>query len=1210
VKAEAFSTEKRDLLELLLREEDVGVESANGVSFQGTQVDGNDAFPLSFSQRRLWFLDQLEPGSAFYNFPLAVPFNVAVNAAVLERAINEIVRRHEPLRTVFTAVHGEPVQVVLPALALPLTVIELRHLSREAQDAEMIRLGAEMAQRPFDLSQGPLLRTALLRRDQEEHVFLLVMHHIISDGWSLGIFWRELIALYNAFYINRPSPLPDLPIQYADFAVWQRQRLQGETLAGLVAYWKQQLANIPALQLPTDRPRQPVMSYRGAFQEIVMPAALTQALRTLSQREGATLFMTLFAAFAALLQRYTGQDDIVVGSYVASRDHAEVEDLIGFFVNTLVLRADLTGDPTFRTLLGRVREMALNAYAHQELPFEKLVEELQPERDLSRNPLFQVSFQLFSAQIDRGAPTASDGAPTIDINRGMAIFDIAVNIWDSPDGLSGHVEYSTDLFDPATMARFVGHFRTLLKSIVATPDARLSVLQILTDAEHRQLFVEWNDTGAPTPDLCVHELFEQQARRSPDAVAVTAEGRDVSYEVLNRRANRLAHRLREQGLDREAPIGICVERGIDMMVGILGILKAGAAYLPLDPSYPPGRLAFMLEDSGAKILLSERRTAHRLPPHGATTLLLDEESIYAGRSDTDPAIAMAADDLCYVIYTSGSTGMPKGVMSPHRATVNRLQWMWTRYPFAPGEAISQKTALSFVDSVWEMFGGLLKGVKTVVLPDETVRDPRRFVGALAAAKVSRIVLVPSLLRALQTSGIDLADEVPLLKYWVLSGEAFPYELYVELHRSVPAATVLNLYGSSEVAADVLCCDLSTTEPTNRSVPIGRPIANTKVYILDRQHNVVPVGVPGELYVGGQCLARGYHNRPELTAEKFVVGSLRDLTVDRLYRTGDLVRYRPDGEIEFLGRLDHQVKVRGSRIELGEIEAALAEHGRVAEVVASVIQDREDTKLVAYVVPAPNDRTDAVADPNLELASRWQTVWDETYLNSTEGDGSFNIVGWNSSYGSEPIPAVEMRQWVDQTVERALSFKPRRVLEIGCGTGLILLRVAPLCTHYVGTDFSNVALDRVRAELARTPDKYRHVRLLERAATELDGFDEPFDLVIINSVIQYFPGIEYLTEVLRRAIRLTAATGSLLIGDVRSLPLLRALHASIELHHAPDTLATDVLQARIHKRVAEESELVVDPRVPNRSPLASVIRLPAGDAPFSLLKLTRVVGALA
>jgi amino acid adenylation domain-containing protein len=1179
VKTRAFSSEKRELLELLLKEQEVGSAPAQAAVFHPIQIDGKDAFPLSFSQRRLWFLDQLEPGSAFYNFPLAVPFNNPVNTVVLEKAINEIVKRHEALRTIFTAVAGEPMQIILPELRVPLAIIDLRHLSREVQDTELIRLGAEMAQRPFDLASGPLLRTALLRRDQQEYIFVLVMHHVISDGWSLGVFWRELIELYNSFYVNRPSPLPDLAIQYADFAVWQRQRLQGEHLFDLLSYWKRKLSNIPVVHLPTDRPRPAVLSYRGAFQEIAVPGPLTHALRAISQREEATLFMTLFAAFAVLLQRYTGQDDIVVGSYVAGRDHAELEDLIGFFINTLVLRADLSGNPPFRTLLRRIRETALDAYAHQELPFEKLVEELQPERDLSRNPLFQVSFQLFSAQVDRSSPTVAKGAPTIDLNRGMAIFDIAVNIWDGPDALTGHIEYSTDLFDAATIARLAGHYQTLLWSIVTNPDEKLSALQILSEQEQRQLLHDWNETSATIPHFCVHQLFEQQVERSPRATAITVEGWDLSYDELNRRANRLTYRLRQLGVKREMPVGICVERGINMIVGILGILKAGGAYVPLDPSYPGERLTFMLEDSDARIVLIEERTASRLPKQSVATLRLDDERVFDGCNDANPETAATPEDLCYVIYTSGSTGKPKGVMSPHHATVNRLQWMWTEYPFEPGEIVCQKTALSFVDSIWELFGGLLKGLKTVVLLDETVKDPRKFITALAAAKVSRVVLVPSLLRALLNSGIDLANELPALKYWTASGEVLPYDVYAEFRQNVPGAKILNLYGSSEVAADVLCCDLSTTELTTRSVPVGRPISNTKVYVLDRYHNLVPIGVPGELYVGGQCLARGYHKRPDLNAEKFINVRLADNN-NCLYKTGDLVRYRNNGQIEFVSRLDHQVKVRGHRIELGEIEATLSEHNQVGEVIASVVETAEDNRLIAYVVPVQGN-AEAATDPRQELTSRWQAVWDETYHNSVHADGSFNIVGWNSSYTGEPIPPAEMHQWVDQTVSRALSFKPKRVLEIGCGTGLILLRVAPYCTHYVGTDFSKGAIDHVRREMKKTPGKFGHVHLYERSASDLEDLEEPFDLIIFNSVIQYFPNVEYLTNVLKKAICLTTPTGILLIGDVRSLPLLRALHTSVELQRAPDTLTVEVLQSRIQKQVAEENELAVHPALFHR-----------------------------
>src|SRR5690349_18248453 len=1172
MKVQPLSAEKRSLLEKLLKEQEAPQHTEQPPALD-LHLEGKDAFVLSFSQRRLWFLDQLEPGSAFYNFPLAVPFNVAVNAAVLQRSINEIVRRHEALRTVFDQVDGEPVQVVLPEMTLPLDVVDLRTIDKESQNAELTRLAAELAQRPFDLASGPLLRTTLLRRGPEDNVFLLVIHHIVSDGWSLGVFWRELVALYNAFYVSRLSPLPELPIQYADFAVWQRDRLRGESLDALLSYWRKQLDGMPTLQLPTDRPRPAVPTYRGAFHEISIPRPLNDGLRALAQREGATLFMTLFAVFTVLLQRYTGQHDVVVGSYVAGRDRAELEGLIGFFINSLVLRADLSGDPSFRTLLARVREMALDAYAHQELPFEKLVEELQPERDLGRNPLFQVSFQLFSAQLEGSTPGGPEGAPTIDLNRGMAIFDIAVNIWDGPDGLSGHVEYSTDLFEPATIARLIDHYRTLLKSVVAEPDARISTLTMLGEAEQHRLLAGWNDTRREFAAGSIHELFEHQVERSPDAVAVSCDGDELTYAELNRRANRLARGLRLSGLERGAPVGLCVGRSARMMVAVLAVLKAGGAFVPLDPSYPTERLEFMLKDSGARIVVLERATAGRLAVGRARTILLDDQSAFADESEANLALELTGDDLCYLLYTSGSTGRPKGVLGMHRGTTNRLHWMWEAYPSEPDEVLCQKTALSFVDSIWEMFGGLLQGVKTVVLGDAKVADPRLLVKALAAERVTRIVMVPSLLRAIMASGIDLAGAVPALKYWTLSGEALPYDLCVDFRQDLPHARLLNLYGSSEVAADVLCCDLSKVQVEARAVPIGRPIANTQAYILNGQGSPVPIGVPGELYIGGQAVARGYHERPDLTADSFV---RNPFGAGMLYRTRDQVRYRPDGEIEYLGRLDHQVKIRGYRIELGEIEAALEQHEWVDAAAASVVQSGGDPRLIAHVVAEPEAMSAADGDQTGELASRWRSVWNDTYLGGSGGD--FDTVGWNSSYSSEPLSAAEMREWVEQTVARVASLRPRRVLEIGCGTGMLLLRLAGQCVEYAATDFSPVALDNVRREIAKKPEGYRNVTLFECAATDFTGITGPFDVVILNSVIQYFPSIDYLFQVLRGVLALTTPDARIFIGDVRSQPLLEAFHASVELAHAPDNLPSAALRARIHKQVSVEKELAVDPKV--------------------------------
>ncbi|MBR0820275.1 non-ribosomal peptide synthetase [Bradyrhizobium liaoningense] len=914
-----------------------GAETTSGSAVAETDY----VFPLSFAQQRLWFLHQLEPGNTFYNLPLAVPFNVAVNAAVLKRSINEIVNRHETLRTVFDAIDGEPKQIVRPSLAVPLEVIDLGALSKDEQTAETTRLTAEMAQRPFDLAQGPLLRTALLRRGVQDHVFVLVMHHIISDGWSLGVFWRELIVVYNAFYMSLPSPLEELPIQYADFAVWQRERLQGDRLLELSTYWHKKLDGLPTLQLPVDRPRPPMLSYRGAFQELALPRVLTGALKLLSHREGVTLFMTLLAAFAVLLQRYSGQDDIVIGLPSASRDRKELEGLIGFFINSLVLRVDLSDDPSFRDLLARVRELALDAYAHQELPFEKLVEQLQPERDLSRNPLFQVSFQLFSAPGERSRGIQSADAPPIVVNRGSAIFDLAVNLWEATDEIGGNLEYSTDLFDASTIARLASHFRTLLRSASANPDAKLSRLQLLSDAEQQQILVEWNDTLAAVPQSCVHELFEQWASQIPDALAVAEGEKTLSYGDLNRRANRLAHRLHALGVGPGKLVCLCVERGTSMVVGLLAILKAGGAYVPLDPGYPPDRLATMLEDSDASIVLSELSTSTHLNIKAASLVLLDDNANFDGYDDTNLGCRVSPDDLCYVIYTSGSTGKPKGVSIPHRGLMNLVAWHREAFGISPADRASQVASVAFDACGWELWPYLAAGASVHIVSDEIRTSSRELIKALIEKKIT-IGFLPTPLAQMVLE--DPAHVGLQLRYLLIGGDT--------LTRAVPPGNdfiTVNNYGPTEYSVVATSCALGTDHGLKPS--IGRPIANTRIFVLDRHRNPAPIGVVGELYVGGEGLARGYHNRPDLTAEAFIDSPIPGDAGKKLYKTGDLVRYRSDGMLEYLGRTDAQIKIRGFRIELGEIEVALAEHKDVSDAIVTVVtRAGESNRLVAYVVP--------------------------------------------------------------------------------------------------------------------------------------------------------------------------------------------------------------------------------------------------------------------
>lgn len=908
--------------------------------------------PASLAQQRLWFLDQLEPHSAAYNIPASIRLKTAVDVRALEQSLTALIARHEVLRTTFAAVDGQPMQVIAPSLTVPLRVVDLSALPQTQREDEVLRLANEDVQGPFDLVHGPLLRTALLRLAANEHVLLLTIHHIICDGWSLSVLYQELATLYQAFLAGQPSPLANLPVQYADCVLWQQEWLQGEELASHLAYWKERLAGAPALvALPTDRPRSTAPTAQGSTHLVTLSKDLGEALKALSRQEGVTLYMTLVAAFQTLLYRYSGQDDIVLGTFTAGRTLAETEALLGFFVNTLVLRTDLSVNPTFRELLGRAREVILEAYAHQGVPFDYVVRELHPTRSLGQNPLFQVMLVL--------APPLPDLLPgwepaKIVGETGAAKFDLSLELADRPEGLICAFEYSTDLFDEATIARMAGHWQTLLEGILADPSRRLSDLPLLTELERHRLLVEWNATGAEYPQhVSLGQLFEAQVERTPDMVAAICEDERVTYRDLNQKANQLARHLQHLGVGLETRVGICVHRSLDMLVGLLGILKAGGAYVPLDPSYPPERLAFMLEDAHVPVLLTQQRMIEQLPTHKAKVVYLDATwAAIAQERAEDLDSGATGENLAYLLYTSGSTGKPKGVLGTHRATINRLAWMWQRYPFVPGEVCCQKTALSFVDSVWEVFGPLLQGIPIVIIPELAVKDPPRLLRTLAAHGVTRMVVVPSMLHVLLDVQDELKIQLPSLRYCVSSGEALPGDLARRFARSMPHSVLLNLYGSSEVAADVTSYEVQADE-TLAAIPIGRPIANTQVYLLDQHMQVVPIGVAGELHVGGDGLARGYFNRPELTAQRFIPHLFSAVPGARLYKTGDWARYRPDGNIELVGRLDHQVQIRGMRVELGEPEAALAQHFAVRQAVVTAREDTPgDKRLVAYVVLQP------------------------------------------------------------------------------------------------------------------------------------------------------------------------------------------------------------------------------------------------------------------
>ncbi len=954
---EALSPKQRRLLELRLARENAASGPARE-TIPALPRDGR-AFPLSFAQQRLWFLDQLEPGSPWYNMAIPLRLRGRLDAAAVAAALDELERRHEVLHTVFgLSAEETAVQVIGPVSGRPLPLVDLRALPPAAREAELLSGVRAEGRRPFDLARGPLLRKALFATGEEEHALLLTLHHIVCDGWSLGVLVRELGALYASFARRHPSPLPALPVQYADFAVWQRSHLSGPVLADLVAWWRRQLADMPPLlELPTDRPRPGVQTFRGTTLPVRLPPGTTAAVQALSRRAGATPFMTLLAAFLAVLGRSSRQTDLTVGSPIANRNRTEIEGLIGFFVNTLVLRTGLEGDPPFRELLARVQSVAVGAYAHQDLPFEKLVEEVAPERQLSHNPLFQVMFLLQNAPLPELAVSGLALSP-LPMRSGTSKFDLSLHFWEAEPELIGSFEYNTDLFDAATIIRLADRFVRLLTGAMADPEARISALPLAAPCERWQVLGEWNDTAAVYPrELCLHHLFEAQVERTPDAPAllVAESGARLTYRELDRRASRLAWRLRGLGVGPDVPVAVCLRRSPAMAAAVLAALKAGGAYVPIDPSYPSERLEKMLEISRPRVLLTEEGLRGALPGGGFAVIVLDptgaepEGQERDGLATTGPPAS--PDNLLYVIFTSGSTGVPKGVAMPHRPLVNLVAWQLLHSALPAGAKTVQFASLSFDASCQELFATWAAGGMLVLISEELRLDAAALLHALVRTGVERLFLPFVALQQLAETASERDTFPEALREVDTAGEQLQITRPVAaLFTRLPECRLFNLYGPSEthVATAYALPGPARSWPSLPS--IGVPVANTRIRLLDPALAPVPIGAPGELWIGGDCLARGYLSRPDLTAERFVPDPF-GARGERLYLTGDLARWRPNGTLEFLGRTDQQLKIRGFRVEPGEIEAVLAAHPGVREVAVVVRQDSGGVRrLVAYVVP--------------------------------------------------------------------------------------------------------------------------------------------------------------------------------------------------------------------------------------------------------------------
>jgi amino acid adenylation domain-containing protein len=910
--------------------------------------------PLSHSQQRLWFIRQMDPGSHVYNVPSAIRIKGKLDTEALRRTLHDLIERHESLRTEFFAIDGTPRSRITPQAPVTLEWVDLAHLRQNEREASAMRAALEIGERTFDLSRAPLLCTLLIQMAADEHIFVSVFDHIVTDGLSLGIFLADFRALYAKHIGADAEALPDLTTQFVDYVEWERRSFERGAYNGHVAYWKAQLTGSPSLlQLPTDRPRPPIQTSNGARVLAQMPAALGPRLKALARKENATLFMVLMAAFQVLLHRYTGETDIAVGTAIANRKRPEVGRVIGFFANNIVLRADLSGNPTMRDFIARVRDLALNAYAHQEMPFDVLVDELASRRELDHSPLFQVMLVLQ----DIGFTTfemSGLACEAIELPLRTARLDLAVDVLDLPGGLNVYFEYNTDLFDAATMERMQAHFERLLEDIVDRPEARIGELTMLSGAERDGLLLDFNRTGVPFPgEQTMHGLFEAQVARTPEATAVLFEDKGVTYRELNKRANQLAHYLRAIGVGRGSLVGVWMERSAEMVVALLGVLKAGGAYVPLDPAFPKERIDFMTTDADLKVVVTESRLARMLSAGGLRAVRLDADAAeLALHSGGDPESTTSSRDLAYVIYTSGSTGRPKGVMLEHRSVVNFLQSMQVEPGIAASDRFVAVTTLSFDIAVLEIFGPLTVGGTVVIAPRATALDGVRLAELLEDTGATLLQATPATWRLLIDSGWRGRGDLKML----CGGEALPRDLADKLLGL--GGGLWNMYGPTETT---VWSTLSRVTDTTGAISIGRPIANTQVYILEASNQAAPIGVAGELCVAGAGLARGYLNRDELTAEKFVTLDLATIGATRVYRTGDMVRFLADGSLEFVGRRDQQVKVRGFRIELGEIESVLATHPGVKEGVVVVHEESPgDQRVVAYVVPEADRAFDADA----------------------------------------------------------------------------------------------------------------------------------------------------------------------------------------------------------------------------------------------------------
>ncbi|MFE1886083.1 non-ribosomal peptide synthetase, partial [Streptomyces diastatochromogenes] len=1144
--------------------------------------------PLSYAQRRMWFINRFEGPSSTYNIPLLLRFHGALDTAALRAAFQDVMIRHEVLRTVFDDVDGQPYQRILDPAEIELP---WQDWGRVAPD-RVPGVVSSVAGSWFDLSVDVPLRGSVAQCGDQEFVLVLVIHHIAGDGGSLAPLARDISVAYRGRVAGNAPEWSELPVQYADYALWQQELLGDESdpesvLSAQAGYWREELAGVSRpLSLPLDRPRPEVASFLGDSVEIGLPSEVRTRVEDLARARGVTVSMVFQAALVMLLHRLGGDEDITVGAPIAGRTDEALSDLIGFFVNTWALRVRVTEHRSFDWVLEQVRQKALAAYDNQDVPFERLVELLRPERSTAHHPLFQVVLAWQNnarPELDLpGVAVSMEPVPT-----GSAKFDLFFNLApdDSDGSVVGEIEYATDLFDRSTVEGFAAGFVRVVEQVVADPGvtvggavAALSdVVGSSLDADERhKILVEWNDTARDFP--CpgpVHLLFEEQARLRPDAIALRWADGTMTYGELNQRANRIAWDLKERGVGPQTVVGVGIRRGPAMIASVFGVLKAGGAYLPLEPSLPAERVADMLADAGATTVLSTSDTERWAVPQGVEVIEVDgSEAAQATLPDPEPVAG--PDNTAYIIFTSGSTGKPKGVEVTHRPVHNLLNWCYRTFDFGPDDVALCVTSLGFDLSVFDIFGLLGCGGGLYIADATQQRDPQLLLDVLLTEPITFWDSVPTTLNQVASllsgnTGYEGTDDLRLV---FLSGDYTPLSLPDEIRKVFRNAEIISLGGATEATVWSNYFRVREIDPDWRSIPYGRPIDNARYYVLDEDMEPCPVGVEGDLYIGGDCLCVGYVNRPDLTAERFVRDPFSEREGDRLYRTGDRASFFPDGNICFLGRADNQVKLRGFRIEPGEIEHTLARHPAVRQAIVTAREDQPgDLRLVAYVVADP-EAVDSAGGAD-EQVGEWQEVYDQAYSSGADKEFGEDFTGWNSAFTGEPIPVEEMRAWRDAAVERVLCWSPKRVLELGVGSGLLLARLAGRVEEYWATDFSAQVIERLRQQVAEAGLADR-VELRCQAADDLADLPrDGFDTVVLNSVVQYFPNERYLEQVLNSAWELLAPGGRIVLGDLRRAASLRVLQTGVQRAKHPDATPA-VLASAVEQAVLLEKELVIEP----------------------------------